>query len=232
MPYRRLPKTDAARLKALKTLLDNNDIYTVRNRVVDWAIINKCRSAYDKLLTATEQHKVMMAAQKRVSTRIERLQRNATMYVSHFIQVLLLAIERGEIKKENKKLYGLAVEETAMPQLKTAEQVISVGESVVAGEKQRLKRGGFPIYNPTIGKVATHLDIFRETYGEHHRKMEMTEKALAAVQALRPDIDVILLDLWNQIEAAYASLPPEQRFDACRKLGVVYYYRRHEPHIY
>ena len=31
MPYRRLPKTDAARLKALKTLLDNNDIYTVRN---------------------------------------------------------------------------------------------------------------------------------------------------------------------------------------------------------
>ena len=54
MPYRRLPKTDAARLKVLKTVLENNDIYTVRNRVVDWSVLNKCRPAYDRLLTAME----------------------------------------------------------------------------------------------------------------------------------------------------------------------------------
>ena len=43
MPYRRLPKTDAARLRALKTLLDNNDIYTVRNRFIDWKTLNRAQ---------------------------------------------------------------------------------------------------------------------------------------------------------------------------------------------
>lgn len=56
MPYRRLPKTDAARLRALKTLLDNNDIYTVRNRFIDWKTLNRAQPAYDRLLTASEQY--------------------------------------------------------------------------------------------------------------------------------------------------------------------------------
>ena len=232
MPYRRLPKTDVARLKVLKTVLENTEIYTVRNRVVDWSVLNKCRPAYDRLLTAVEQYKVRLVAQKRASARIEPLQRNAMMYVSHFLQVLLLAVERGEIKRSYLELYGLAADSTAVPQLKSSEALISIGTKVVEGEKQRLKRGGLPIYNPTIGKVATHLDIFREVYLDHRRKMEISEKALANIQALRPEIDETILELWNQIEAHYAELPPETRFNACRKLGVIYYYRRHEPHIY
>ena len=43
MPYRRLPKTDSARLKALKTLLENNEIYTVRNRFIDWKLLNRAQ---------------------------------------------------------------------------------------------------------------------------------------------------------------------------------------------
>ena len=219
MPYRRLPKTDAARLKVLKTVLENNDIY-------------KCRPAYDRLLTAMEQYKVRIVAQKRAGAKIETLHRNALMYVSHFLQVLLLAVERGEIKRSCLGLYGLEEDNISMPQLKSSETLITVGEKVVEGEKQRLKRGGLPIFNPAIGKVATHLDIFREAYRDHRKKMEITEKALANIQALRPEIDDTILELWNQIEAHYADLPPETRFNACRKLGVIYYYRRHEPHIY
>ncbi|MGN0282854.1 MAG: hypothetical protein ACI4B3_11250 [Prevotella sp.] len=232
MPYRRLPKTDAARLKALRTVLENNDIYTVRNRVVNWAVLNKCRPAYDRLLTALGQYKVRLEAQKRVSARIDSLQHNATMFVNHFVQVLLLAFERGEIKREYRKLYGLDDDSQCLPQTKTSESLIAVGEKIVEGEKLRLKKGGLPIYNPTIGKVATHLDIFKEVYVDYQRKKQMTEKALADIQALRPETDEIILDLWNQIEAHYAEQPPETRFNSCRKLGVIYYYRRHEPHIY
>ena len=60
MPYRRLPKTDAARLKALKTLLDNNDIYTARNKFIDWKLINSAQPLHDRLLTATEQYKISL----------------------------------------------------------------------------------------------------------------------------------------------------------------------------
>lgn len=232
MPYRRLPKTDAARLKALKTVLDCNDIYTVRNRVVDWQVLNRCRPAYDRLLTACEQYKVCMAAQKRKTGQVEKLQRNAAMFVSHFIQVLFLAMERGEIKHKYKQLYGFGPDDTALPPLKTAEAVIEWGQKVAEGECERLRAGGLPIYNPTIGKVATHVDIFRDAYREQLQRRRHTEAALAAMQRLRPEVDAVLLDLWNQIEAHFASSPPEVRYAECRKLGVVYYYRRKEPHLY
>lgn len=232
MPYRRLPKTDAARLKALKAVLDCNDIYTVRNRVVDWQVLNRCRPAYDRLLTACEQYRVCMAAQKRKTGQMDKLQRNAAMFVSHFIQVLFLAMERGEIKAAHKQLYGFGPGDTALPPLKSAESILEWGRRVAEGERERVRAGGMPIYNPTIGKVVTHVDIFRDAYNEQQLRRRQTEAALAAVQRLRPEVDAVLLDLWNQIEAHFASCPPEVRYAECRKLGVVYYYRHKEPHLY
>ncbi|MBQ7420889.1 MAG: hypothetical protein IJV27_01890 [Prevotella sp.] len=232
MPYRRLPKTDAARIKALKTFLENNDIYTARNRFIDWKVLNRARPIYERLLTAMEQHRISLASQTRNARKIGKLQYNATMYISHFVQVLLMSIDRGEIKRPLLELYGLPPETTTIPNLKSADGIIEWGAKVVAGEKARLKKGGRPIYNPTVGMVSTHYDIFREAYEAQKRLQERTAQALESINRLRPECDEVLLELWNSIEAHFAGLPPERRFAACRKYGVVYYYRRHEEHLY
>lgn len=230
MPYRRLPKTDAARLKAMKTLLENNDLYTARNRFVDWKLINRIKPLYDRLQTGSEQYRINMSAQTRNSGKIGKVQRKAAMYVSHFLQVLFLAVERGEIKKKHLELYGLPVDSTALPNLKTLEGLLEWGTKVVEGEKARVKAGGRPIYNPTIGMVSTHFDIFREAYEAQRRLQERTALSLSQVMKLRPECDEVLLEIWNAVEAHFAELPPEQRFNECRKYGLIYYYRRHEPH--
>jgi hypothetical protein len=232
MPYRRLPKTDAARLRALKTLLDNNDVYVVRNRFLDWKTLNRAQPAYDRLLTANEQYRVSSQAQIRYTAKLERLQRNATIYVSHFVQVLLMSVERGETKRQLLPLYGLDADTTTVPNIKTLERLLEWGEKIVAGEKERIKKGGRPIYNPSIGMVSTHLDIFREAFEQQRRLQQRTQKVVADLQAIRPEVDDILLELWNQIEKHFENEPPEVRFAECRKFGVVYYYRRHEPHDY
>ena len=232
MPYRRLPKTDAARLKALKTIIDNNEVYIVRNRVVDWKILNKCQPVYDRLLTACQQYKVRMDAQKRKNARYPQLLKNATMYLSHFIQVLLMAVERGEIKPQTLSLYGLPNDATALPDMRQPDQLLEWGDRIIKGERERIKNKGIQIYNPTIGKVLTHLDIFREAYMAQKNKQMLTAKALENIQKLRPEVDEVILELWNQIENHYADQPPEVRFRECSKLGVVYYYRRKEEHIF
>ncbi len=232
MPYRRLPKTDAARLKALKTLLDNDNIYTVRNRFIDWNTLNKAQPVYARLLTACQQYRTCLQAQARSAHKIEKVQRNATMYVSHFLQVLLMCVERGEIKKHTLGLYGLPPDTTALPNLKTQEGLIQYGKNAIEGEKGRVKRGGRPIYNPTVGMVSTHYDIFMEVYNQQKTLQGRTQQALEALKKMRPEIDEIILDLWNQIEKRFENEPPETRFAECRKLGVIYYYRRHEEHLY
>lgn len=228
MPYRRLPNTDAARLRALKTVLDSNDIYTVRNRFIDWKTINSAQPAYDRLLTAAEQYRLSYAAQLRGAGKLDKLQRNAQMYVSHFMQVLRMAVERGEIKKQALGLYGLDPEAQTLPNIKTVGGLLKWGEAVVNGEKARVKQGGRPIYNPTIGMVSTHLDIFKENYEQHRRLRERTLKAADDLKRIRPEVDAVLTELWNQIEAHFKDEPADVRLDSCRKFGVVYYYRKNE----
>lgn len=232
MPYRRLPKTDAARLKALKTLLDNNATYTVRDRFIDWKTINDAQPAYDKLLTAYEQNRMNVKAQSRFTAKIDKLQKNAYMYVSHFLQVLFLAVERGEVKRQHLLLYGLQEDSSTVPNIKTVDGLLEWGQKVIDGEKARLKKGGRPIYNPTIGMVSTHYDIYKDIIERQRALVLKSNRSLERLQELRPKVDEVLLDLWNQIEQHFASEPPETRFNHCREYGVVYYYRRHEPHIY
>ncbi|KXB78592.1 hypothetical protein HMPREF3034_02395 [Prevotella sp. DNF00663] len=232
MPYRRLPKTDTARLKALKTLLDCNDIYTVRNRFVDWKTINDSQTMYELLLTANSQYQLCFQAQTRQTAKVDKVQRKAFMYLSHFVQVLLMSVERGEIKRQRLLLYGLSVDTSSLPDMKTGDNLITWGSKVIEGEKARIKAGGRPIYNPTIGMVATHYDIYRDVYERQQQAQARTQEARERLKELRPKVDEVLLDLWNQIEKHYENEPPEVRYVACRKLGVVYYYRRHEEHLY
>lgn len=231
MPYRRLPKTDAARLRALKTLLDSNDIYTVRERFIDWKTINRAQPAYDRLLTAAEQYRISYAAQVRGADKTDRLQRNATMYVSHFLQVLMMAVERGEIKKQLLKLYGLDENTSALPDIKSPKGLLKWGSIAVEGEKKRIKKGGRPIYNPTIGMVNTHLEIFKDCYEQQKSLRERTARALEDLKTIRPEVDDILLDLWNQIETHFKDEPAETRICQCRKFGVIYYYKKGESHV-
>ena len=232
MPYRRLPKTDSARLKALKVVLDNNDVYTAGNRIIEWKTLNKAQPAYDKLFDACQQYNISMKNQIKKSTKNTQLQRNAELYLSHFVQVLYMAIERGEIKDSYLELYGLTPGIYILPNFKTCEGLVENGPKIIEGEKMRIKKGGMPIYNPTIAKVAVHWDIFNEAYRNRKSLQKRTALALERVSALRGDVDSIILDIWNQVEKAFADLPPERRFEECRKYGVVYYYRRNEPHIY
>ncbi|WP_036878251.1 hypothetical protein [Xylanibacter oryzae] len=228
MPYRRLPKTDAARLKALKTVIDNNEIYTVKNRFIDWKTLNEVQQVYQKLLTANQQYNMCYNAQIRNSGKIDKLQRNAEMYISHFIQVLYLAMQRGEIKESNKKLYSLSEGDYSLPNIKTYDGILKSGINIIKGEKARIKNGGRPIYNPTISMVATHYDIFKEAYDKHKMLQDKTNKSFEILKVIRPDVDRVLLDLWNQIEKHFEEEPLEIKLDECRKFGIVYYYRSTE----
>ncbi|MBO4315536.1 MAG: hypothetical protein J5867_06205 [Prevotella sp.] len=232
MPYRRLPKTDAARLKALKTLLESDVLYSIRNRFLDYQLVNRAQPAYERLLTANEQLKLSNQAQMRVTPKIEKAQRNAALFLSHFIQVLLMAIERGEIPTKALSLYQMPEDTTAVPNIKSIDRLLDWSDKIVQGEKERIKQGGRPIYNPAIGTVTTHIDVFKDTLEQQKKLQARTQRVQDELNNIRPEVDEIILEVWNQVEKHYENEPPEVRYPECRKLGIVYYYRRHEPHDY
>ena len=228
MPYRRLPKTDAARLKALEALADNNEVYAVSGHFIDRKLIVEAQRLYAQLSDASAEYKMSMRTQVRYSKRITPLQHNAMTYLSHFLQVLFLAVERGEIQESELMGYGLEANQHTVPYLKTSDAVMEWAPKIINGEKERLKKGGKPILSPPIGAVTTHFDVFRGMYDSQKRYQTRTQKALADIAKMRPEVDDLILRLWDVIETHFGDEPLERRCELCRKFGIVYYYRRNE----
>jgi len=161
----------------------------------------------------------------------QQIFRNARLYISHFIQVLNLAVQRNEIKKEYKKLYNLDPEDFTVPDMVSAESLIERGQNIIEGEALRMKAGGVPLYNPAIAKVKVHYDIFKEYRDNQLFFQQNTARYGDKVNNLRQPIDDLILDVWNQIESFFNELPPYKRMESCKQFGVIYYYRRGEAEL-
>ena len=231
VPYRRLPKTDAARLKALEALADNNEVYADKGRFIDRQLVGKAQELYALMSDALCQYQLSMRTQVRYSKRMFSIHHKAMLYLSHFIQVLFFAVERGEILQEALPEYGLTVDSRVVPYLKTADAVMEWAPRIIQGEKVRVKNGGKPILSPSIGEVTTHFDVFKGMYDAQKQYQARTQGALDDISKLRPEVDGLILNAWNIIEKQFEDQPPETKFDLCRQFGVVYYYRRHEKPI-
>ncbi|MBO7317232.1 MAG: hypothetical protein J6U43_00725, partial [Bacteroidales bacterium] len=134
-----------------------------------------------------------------------------------------------EIKAEYKSLYGLNTDDFTLPDLSTEQALIEWGEKIIKGENERMaRRGGTPIYNPTIAKVKVHYDIFTEARYSRDRYKKQMQRSLEKLNEIRQEVDAILLDIWNQVEAYYSNLPSDERLEKCRQYGIIYYYRKNE----
>jgi hypothetical protein len=153
------------------------------------------------------------------------------MYISHFIQVLNLAVVRGEIKRNQKELYKLNPKSNALPDLTTEEGLLEWGQNIIDGENQRIAAGGFAIYNPTINKVKVHYEMFKEDYTNHQLHKKTHSRVFEDTETLRKQADTIILSIWDQVEAFYKDELPYAKLQKCQAYGMIYYYRTGEAKL-
>lgn len=228
MPYRRLPNTDLARIKALEAAVAKN------GAKVDGSLVIQYKSVQDAsnfLLNFRRVHQLYLQSfeqQVKASKKYQRQVKMARLYVSHFIQVLNMSVIRNEIKAENKKLYDLDIHDHTVPDLSSDTTLLKWGESIIRGEDERIKSGGVPVYNPTIAKVKVHYSIFQEAYYNQKTLQNNTNRNLEKVSLMREKADELILDIWNQVEELFKDLPATDKLLNCQEFGVVYYYRTKE----
>ena len=228
MPYRRLPNTDQARIRSMQTAIEQCG----RTNVPDLAFSIKTKNEAEAFLPAFESahHEYLMCLEKQVSAgkKYQSQIKMARLYISHFIQVLNFSVIRNEIKTELKRLYGLEPNNFTVPDLNTELSLLNWGERVVAGEQERIRMGGAPIYNPAIAKVRVHFDIFKDGGISQKTHQRSTNRTLETIATLRKTSDSIILDIWNQVEDYYKNLPEPQRRVKCEAYGLRYYFRKGE----
>ena len=228
MPYRRLPNTDQARVRALKAAVEKGDVYNVRDLAISLKTLFEARNFLQRFEAAQIYYTQCYENQSRASRKHQANVKTARLYISHFIQVLNLAVLRDEIKAVHKKLYDLP-DANVVPDLLSEASLVEWGKKIIEGEQRRTGQGGIPIYNPTIARVKVHYDIFLDSYERQKNYQALTNRSLDELSSMRERADELILDIWNQVEAKYhGTYPNEDRLDKCRDYGLIYYYRSSE----
>ena len=109
MPYRRLPNTDQARIRALKAVVAKGDIYNVYDLAVSLKTLTDARNFLMKFEAAQAYYAECFERQAKAGRKHQSNVKIARLYISHFIQVLNLAVIRSEVRTAHKEYYGLDI---------------------------------------------------------------------------------------------------------------------------
>ncbi|MBN2863853.1 MAG: hypothetical protein JXN62_11860 [Bacteroidales bacterium] len=228
MPYRRLPNTDAARIRAMKKALDKGKELPPHKM----AYSAKTFVRLQKFLPLFEHNirlqRLAVASQNKKSKEYNEVSRKARIYLTHFIRVMNMAIYRGDMPPETRAYFGLTTNELTVPDINNDKELITWSQRIIEGEGLRLRSGGSPITNPTIAVVKVRFENFIEEYNSQRilakKAFDFTER----IADMRKEVDDIIRLIWNEVEASLQHLPEEEKRTECEDYGLVYFFRKSE----
>lgn len=228
MPYRRLPNTDVARIKALKTAYSKGKELPPFKLAFSQSTFAKIELFINSFEKAMINYKATYNIQIEKSKDYNVIMKKAKLYLSHFIQVVNMAIARGELPDKTRTIYGMDIDESKVPSLNTEKDMIEWGKKIIEGEAKRIMSGQQPITNPTIAVVKVRFENFVESYNHQKILQQNTQRMLTELDALRTKADDIILNIWNEVENTFKDLPDDIKRERSTEYGLVYVYRKNE----
>jgi hypothetical protein len=228
MPYRRLPTTDKARIRAMEAALiaagdrDSGKLAFSKTTLLE---LKGSKSNFENHL---KHHELNLKIESEKSSEYKVAFEKARMYISHFIQVLYMNIEREELNEKVLSFYQLNDPDRKIPGLNTEQEILTWGERVIQGEQKRMQQGGSPIYNPSIALVKVNVENFQEAAIFQSNLQKNTLRSYEKMQKLRKETNDFISRLWNEIEQNAEALSPDYKRQHAEEYGVVYVFRRHE----
>ena len=230
MPYRRLPTTDKARLRALEQALKKVGEISIRNIPFSKYSIEELQNARNQFENTLKHYELNIKQQSDNGKRYKAAMETARMYLSHFIQVLLFASERGEINGGIKFYGNLLSLNGKLPTLGTEQEILEWGKIIVNGEQNRVRQGGSAIYSPSIALVKFKLEEFNDAAIFQQNLKRNTLRSFEKMQTLRKTTNDFIAQLWTEIEnhIEMEAISTEQKRLMAEEFGIVYVLRRKE----
>ena len=228
MPYRRLPNTDSSRMKALNTAILKGKELPPFKLAFTQSSLQNIQSFLPRFEQALIQKKQDYTKQVDNNKVYLRTMKKARLYISHFIQVMNMAIARGEISANTRTYYGMKETDKNLPTLQTESEIISWGQKIIEGEAKRVAKGQTPITNPTVAVVKVRYEQFLDAYNFQKTLQKKNTLNHDKLSSLREKANGIILQIWNEVEESYKDLPEEMKREKAKKYGLVYVFRKNE----
>lgn len=227
MPYRRLPTTDKARIRALEAALKKTTKKNSGKLIISNPSIEELHIIKSNFENALIQYELDIKIQSEKNQNYKQALENARMYISHFIQVLYLTSERGEING-GLKYYDLNTFNGKVPPLNTEEEIQFWGNKVVESEQKRIQNRGSAIYNPSIAMVKIKVEEFTDAAVFQNTLKRNTSRSFDKMRTIRKTTNEFISRLWTEIEENIILEDEKQKRQLTQEYGLVYVFRRNE----
>jgi hypothetical protein len=228
MPYRRLPNTDTARLKAMRIALEKGKELPPHKLSFSSKTVVRLQKFLPQYEHNIQLYKQALTSQNKKSKDYSEALKKARIYLTHFIRVMNMAIFRGDLPAETRAYFGLATNDATVPSLSTENELMIWGRRIIEGGEFRIRNGGSPITNPTIAVVKVRFENFLEAWTHNSNLAKRTIDFAEKNYTLRKEADEIILRLWNEVESTHAIHPEDIRKSYNEDYGLVYFYRKGE----
>lgn len=228
MPYRRLPNTDTARLRAMKRAIDiSKDIPPFR-LAFSMKTLVKLQGFMPVFENAMSHQRQTLVNQAEKARSNQESSRKARLYLTHFLRVMNMAVSRGELPPETRSFYGIATDDSGIPSLTTDNELVAWGKRIIDGEEYRIRRGNTPVTNPTIAVVKVRYEKFLETRNNYKTISRRAADCVNRTSELRQEADDLITMLWNEIETSFSGLSEAEKRASAENYGLVYVFRKNE----
>ncbi|MBU0763535.1 MAG: hypothetical protein KJ607_01730 [Bacteroidetes bacterium] len=144
------------------------------------------------------------------------------MYVTHFIQVFDFGVERGKFSIRDRAYYGLDVNNTAVPYVKSEADIILWVKKLISGENNRTADGQEAMNNPSIQEIKSIFDKYRALDREQSELKGVYSRGLSDIGILINEADELIRDIWDEVEFFYRKESAASRLKSCTEYGIVY----------
>ena len=227
--FRRMPNSDTKRSKALDDANTKANATPVAARLIS-------TESYTKLGTLLPQWKTAVGTRgtsksgESAAVNAQSLALGKTrQLISHFIQNLNNAIERGTFPASVRAFYQLDVGSARVPVLSSRDDVLLWGDRLATGETARVAAGGQPLAFPAIGEVNTAVADLQAKGTSESGTTDELKGDQKAVITLRPQVDALIHDMWDEVEFALRKEPHATMRAKAREWGLVYDSHPGEP---
>ncbi len=228
MPYRRLPNTDAARIRAMDQALKKGkelppfklaykpDKYVKLQALLPSFMHNYQlqRQAYNKQVESNKDYQESLKKAKR--------------YINHFFRVMTMAVQRKDLRHDTPEFFGFINGHYSLPTISSEKDVLYWGNKIIEGEAARLRAGHTPVTNPTMAVVKVHFEDFLDAYHFQKTLQKRTSNYASKIIDLREQADELIVNIWNDVEDTFSNLSEEEKRKKAENYGLVYVFRKSE----
>jgi hypothetical protein len=222
MPELDRPNTDIQRLKALQSAKIKADAVLPGPLAFGPATLAALIALLPNFATEMQQRGTALSGQSSTTAAINPYRKRVRMFISHFLRVFNIGVERGVYAASERAHYQLPVSSEKLPNLSSDEDLVLWAGNIAAGDAARVTAGGAPMTNPTAAEVAAEFALYEPMLATHTTAKDAYDSEQEDVEDMRPQVDDLINDIWDEVLFTFRKDSPSSMRRKAREYGVVY----------